>query len=229
MKIKQQTKNKGVKMALFESYGTLTQSRACSGCGRRMEVGESIYHGDLCKTCHDKKEHKDAKIAAEKCLKKWKKEVEKRNKDIERLEDAIASGNVSQMDMARHRGSLGCLGKIVKFLFIMPSIGFWIIVIVGIYAYTIHPKLSTAANDTNPSSQVESSVAATDYVAEYHTVARAVVDAEISANPDRKMQLLEALKKNIEAFDKLSKEEQSVKLEKMKAKLKEMHEKTVNK
>ena len=111
----------------------------------------------------------------------------------------------------------------------MPSIGFWIIVVVGIYAHTIHPKLSTTDNDTNPSSQVESSATTSDYVAEYHTVAKAVVDAAISANPDRKMQLLEAFKKNVEAFDKLSKEEQSVQLEKMKAKLKEIQEKTVNK
>ena len=161
--------------------------------------------------------------------KKWKKEVAKRNKDIERLEDAIASDDVSQMDMARHGGSLGCLGKILKFLFIMPSIGFWIIVVVGIYAHTIHPKLSTVDNDTNPSSQVESSATTSDYVAEYHTVAKAVVDLAISVNPDRKMQLLEAFKKNVEAFDKLSKEEQAVKLEKMKAKLKEMQGNTVNK
>ena len=216
-------------MALFESCGTLTHPQACRGCGRRMAVGERIYHGDLCETCHDKKAHKEAKIAAEQCLKKWKKEVAKRNKDIERLEDAIASDDVSQMDMARHGGSLGCLGKILKFLFIMPSIGFWIIVVVGIYAHTIHPKLSTADNDTNPSSQVESSATTSDYVAEYHTVAKAVVDLAISVNPDRKMQLLEAFKKNVEAFDKLSKEEQAVKLEKMKAKLKEMQEKTTNK
>lgn len=216
-------------MALFESRGTLTHPQACRGCGRHMAVGESIYHGNLCETCHDKKAHKEAKIAAEQCLKKWKKEVAKRNKDIERLEDAIASDDVSQMDMARHGGSLGCLGKILKFLFILPSIGFWIIVIVGIYAYTIHPKLSTAANDTNPSSQVESSAVATDYVAEYHTVAKSVVDAAISANPERKIELLEAFKKNVETFDKLSKEEQAVKLEKMKAKLKEMQENTASK
>ena len=57
----------GVKMALFESYGTLTHPKACRGCGRRMAVGESIYHGDLCETCHDKKAHKEAKIAAEQC------------------------------------------------------------------------------------------------------------------------------------------------------------------
>lgn len=203
----------------------------CRECGRPITSGDYCSEGCEAKANERKRiEHlKKAKPEAEKCLKKWKKEVAKRNNDIVRLEAAIASDDPNEMDMACLGGRLGCLGKVLKFLFIVPSIGFWLIFAVALFLNVIKPMLSQQANDTYPSSQVESSATTSDYVAEYHTVAKAVVDLAISVNPDRKMQLLEAFKKNVEAFDKLSKEEQAVKLEKMKAKLKEMQEKTVNK
>ena len=113
----------------------------CKQCGEEFPGCEG-YEGDFCSEgCYNTYMLPKVKDAGKKTLKRWQKNVEKMNRKISRLEDALSSDSVEAIKSA---SSIGLMG-VLKFLFLLPSYLWWGFVLLGII-YCFYEKYNGASS-----------------------------------------------------------------------------------
>ena len=233
----------GIRATSSDTNGSRVKTR-CDECGRQINIGDPYVrcngHTYCSEKCIDRAELKTLKACGEARLQKWEREVEKKNANIARLRRALAGDCASDISLAMSGGFWAWIKKILKFIFILPSVGFWIWAAIMIY-HMVTPKTSnnnsgqsnptsvnivtenatkpTVTNIVTENASVEISTKSMDLVAEYESAAKEVVNRAIEATPVRKDKLIEAYEKDIEVFKSYPLEKQKEKLQKMKERL----------
>lgn len=124
------------------------QSILCDGCHTRLEKGDSYISyrgGKYCsERCYNTARLKDLKPKGEKLVKKWQKDVEQLNRQIDALEAALQGENPDDIDIAMKGGVKRILVRFLKFVFFLPSYVVWAaMLVVGILQ--LHEKYFSAA------------------------------------------------------------------------------------